>query len=334
MVFGENPLFKKRVPAKMVIQPETVGVCFYSVICTLLIHTNDLMRSFRIFLGKWVMEETRTLNVNLSNWRRSRRALTIPATFMILFVSMLGVVSITYYFAVEKVNTRSTALKISTAKQDMIAFEETLRSTLWQPGSARTFEFADSGGELNVEPSANVLVINVTDNNQVADTIFNESIGQVFYALPYSETPDIGLFLKGDSRTVVDQSGSVMAQLYVRRGAAHPEVLLRYRPTVSYVSAGVENDKAVTNLRVYVVNLNGSDAIAMFGKVPLKTSCVTTKVTTVTYDLSYAPESLLVNSVLDGTAGRVSIPVSSTASGAIINVETVLCDVTIERWVR
>ena len=276
----------------------------------------------------------RTLIANLNKWRHSRRALTIPATFMILFVSMLGVVSVTYYFAVEKVNTRSTTLKIVTAKQDMLAFDKTLRSTLWQPGSARTFEFADSDGQVKVEPYANSLTINVTDNKDVAVTIFNETIGQVAYELPYSETPDIGLFLKGDSRTVVNQSGSIMTQLYIRRGAEHAEVLLRYRPTVSYTTAGVENGKAVTNLRIYVVNLNASDAIAMFGKVPLKMSCVATQITTSTYDLSYEPETLRVTSILDGIVGQVSVPVSSTASGAIINVETVLCNVTIERCIR
>jgi hypothetical protein len=318
----------------MLIHPKEVRAWFYSVICTLLIHTNNLIRSFKDFLRKRVTEATMKLIVHLNKWRRSRRALAIPATFMILFVSMLGVVSITYYFAIEKVNTRSTALKVSTAKQDMLSFDETLRSTLWQPGSARTFEFADSGGQVNVEPSANSLIINVTDNRDVAATIFNEAIGQVVYELPYSESPETGLFLKGDSRTITNQSGSVITQLYIRSGAEHPEVLLRYRPTVSYATGGVENDKAVTNLRIYVVNLNASDAISMFGKVPLKMSCISTQITTATYDLSYEPGTLLVTSVLDGVSGQVSIPVSSTASGAIINVETVLCNITIQRWVR
>jgi len=318
----------------MLVRPKEVRVWFYSVICTFLRHTNDLIHSFKEFLSKWVTEETKKLITNLTKWRRSRRALAIPATFMILFVSMLGVVSITYYFAVEKVNTRSTAFKISTAKQDMLSLDENLRATLWQPGSARTFEFSDSGGKLNVQSSANSLVINVTDSQSVAATLFNQTMGQVLYELPFSETPDTGLFLKGDSRAITSQSGSVITQLYVRSGAEHPELLLRYRPTTSYTSAGVENDKAVTNLRIYVVNLNSSEAIAMLGKVPLKMSCVTTQITTSTYDLSYDPETLLVTSVLDGAVGQISIPVSSTANGAIINVEMVLCNVTIERWVR
>jgi len=265
---------------------------------------------------------------------RSRRAFAIPVTFLILLVSMLGLVSITYYFAVEKVNTRSTSLKIATARQDMLSFDETLLQVLWQPGSARTFEFGDSGGEVNVQPSNNSLILNVTDSRDITATIFNDTIGQVVYELPYSESPDTGLFLKGDSRKITNQSGSVITQLSIRSGAQHAEILLRYRPTVSYTTAGVESDKAVNNVRIYVVNLNSSEAIALFGKLPLKMSCVATQIITTTYTLSYEPETLLITAILDGSSGQVSIPVSSTANGAIINVEIVLCNVTIQRCVR
>jgi hypothetical protein len=178
------------------------------------------------------------------------------------------------------------------------------------------------------------LVINVTDNQNLAATLFNETVGQVVYELAYSETPDTGLFLKGDSRTITNQSGSVITQLYIRSGAEHSEILLRYRPTTSYTAAGLENGKTVNNLRIYVVDLNTSEAISMFGRVPLKMLCVTTDITTTTYNLSYDPVTLLVTSILDGVSGQVSIPVSSTPSGAIINIEIVLCNVTIQRWVR
>ena len=87
-------------------------------------------------------------------------------------------------------------------------------------------------------------------------------------------------------------------------------------------------------MRIYVVNLNASEAISLFGKVPLKVSCVTTQITTVTYNLAYDPVTLRVTSVLDGVSGQVSIPVSSTASGAIINIEMVLCNAAIQRCVR
>jgi hypothetical protein len=261
----------------------------------------------------------------------NKKALAIPVTFMILFVSMLGVISITYYLAVEKVNTRSTTLKVATAKQDMLSLDDIVMQVLGQPGSARTFEFGDSGGQLNVQPDANNLSINVTDGGDIAATVFNEITGQVSYVLPYSESPDTGLFLKGDSRSIVSQSGSLMTQLYIARGAEHPEILLRYRPTVSYTTGGTENGKTVNNIRVYIVNLNASDVIALHGKLPLKISCVTTQITTMTFDVSYEPESLTITAGLDDSSGQVTIPVSSTSSGAIITVETVLCNVRIQR---
>jgi hypothetical protein len=247
---------------------------------------------------------------------------------------MLGVISITYYFAVEKVNARSTTLKIATAKQDMLSLDDALMQVIGQPGSARTFEFGDSGGQVNVQPAANTLIVNISDGVDIAATVCNETIGQVSYVLPYSESPDSGLFLKGDSRTITDQSGAVMTQLYIRSGAEHPEILLHYRPTVSYTTAGTENGKTVNNIRVYIVNLNASDPIALYGKVPLKISCVTTQISTTTYDLSYKPESLTLTASLDGASGQVTVPVSSTSGGAIIKVETVFCNVRIQRWLR
>jgi hypothetical protein len=300
------------------------------------LRTNSLIHFFQDFYVNHIMEEKPKLKKHKSQFVKfghSRKALSIPISFLILFVSMLGVVSITYYFAVEKINTRSTTLKIATAKQDMLSLDETLLAVIGQSGSARTFEFSDSGGEVNVQPSANSLIINITDNSDIATTIFNETTGQVIYELPYSESPDTGLFLKGDSRTITNQSGSAITQLYIRSGAEHPEIVLHYRPVVSYTTAGMEDNKVVNNLRIYIVNLNSSEAIALFGKVPLKISCVSTQITTTTYDLSYEPETLLVTSVLDGASGQVSIPVASAANGAIINVEMVFCDVKIERCV-
>jgi hypothetical protein len=270
----------------------------------------------------------------LAKFGHSRKALAIPISFLILFVSMLGIVLVTYYFAVEKIDTRGATLKIATAKQDMLSFSETLLAVIGQSGSARTFEFSDSGGEVNVQPSVNSLIINITDNRDITATVFNETTGQVAYKLPYSESPDTGLFLKGDSRTITNQSGSAITQLFIRSGAEHPEIVLHYRPVVSYTTAGTEDNKAVNNLRIYIVNLNASEEIGLSGKVPLRISCVSTQITTTTYDLAYEPETLLITSILDGASRQVSIPVASTANGAIINVEMVLCNVEIQKGVR
>lgn len=273
-------------------------------------------------------------SLRFAGLRRSKAALAIPATFLILFVSTLGLISITYYFAVEKVNARSQTLKMATAKQDFVSLDENLMAVLWQPGSARTVAIADSGGQLHVQPSDNSLTIGISDNRDINETIFNASIGQVTYELPNVESPDTGLFLKGDSRTIGNQSGSLMTQLYIRSGAEHAEILLRYRPTLSYTIAGTEDNKTVNNVRIYVINMNTSEAMALCGKVPLKISCESAQMTTVTHNLSYNPEPLLVTSVLDGASGQVSVPISSTSYGAIVNIEIVQSIIRIERCVR
>jgi hypothetical protein len=274
------------------------------------------------------------INCLFGKFRRSRRALAIPMTFLILFVSTLGLISVTYFFAVEKVNARSQILKISMAKQDFINLDENIMSIVWQSGSARTFDVADSGGKLCVQPNATSLEISITDNQDLNETVFNQITGQITYQLPYSESPETGLFLKGDSRTITNQSGGLITQLCIRSGAEHPEILLRYRPAISYTVSGTEDDKPVNNLRLYVVNLNGSDPVDLYGELPLKISCASTQMTTATYNLVYSPGNLVVTSVLGGTRGQVSVPISTNDNGAIINVETVVCNVNVERCLR
>ena len=279
------------------------------------------------------------MTINFHSFRfarlhHSRKAIALPLTFLILFVSTLGLISITYYFAVEKVNARSQTLKVSTAKQDLISLDENVVSVAWQPGSARTLQIADSGGKLNVQPSIGALAISVSDNGDINETVFNATTGQVTYELPYAESADTGTYLKGDSRAVTNQSGSFITQLSVRTGDEHAELLLRYRPTVSSVEAGVEDGKTVNIVRIYVVNMNSSEAIAFYGKVPLRISCESTQLTTTTFSLGYNPETLLVTSVLEGVTDSVSIPISGTAEGAIIQIEVVQCNVSLERCVR
>ena len=258
----------------------------------------------------------------------------MPVTFLILFVSTLGIITVTYYFSVERVNSQSQILKVSTAKQNLLSLDEVILSTLWQSGSAGTLELTDSGGLTNIQPTSNILTISINDNLGIEETIFNTSVGKVTYELPYSGSSETGLFLKGDSRAITNQSGSSLSQLCIANGVQHPEIQLRYRPTVSYTTAGLENSKTVNNIRIYIVNLNSSDPIALRGELPLKISCTSAQLTTKTYEVSYQPENLAITSTLDGAHGSVTIPISSTAEGSIIYIETVVSNVTIERWIR
>jgi hypothetical protein len=265
---------------------------------------------------------------------RSTKALAIPMTFLILLVSMIAMISVTYYFAVEKVNSRSTMLKVSTAKQEMLAFSEDMVPVLWQPGAACTFEFSDSAGKLCVQPNNNTLTVNVSDSQSLSGTIFSQTIGQVTYQLPYSEAPDTGVYLKGDSRVITNQSGSIITQVGIALGDTQAEVQLRYRPTVSYTTAGTEDGKPVNNIRIYIVNLNTSQDFALFGKIPIKATCQSTKIDTTTYSVNYALQSLTFTATLNGKTGQVTIPIESTAPGAVINIQTVQSNIQIQRCIR
>ena len=252
-------------------------------------------------------------------------------TFLILFVSTLGMISVTYYFAVERVNAQSQTLKVVNAKQELFSLDQDITSVLWQPGSARAMEILDSGGKLNIEPATGFVTISITDNQDINETIYNVTTGQVRYELPYSDSPDTGLFLKGDSRTVTNQSGASITQLFITNGEEYAEIRLRYRPTVSYATAGTEDNRPINNIRIYVVNMNTSDAVSLYGKLPFRISCESVQLTSITRTLTYAVDALMVTSVLGSDSGEARIPVSSTAEGAVINIEIVECSIKIQR---
>ena len=103
---------------------------------------------------------------------------------------------------------------------------------------------------------------------------------------------------------------------------------------MAYVTAGLEDGRTVNNIRIYIVNLNSSQSIALQGKLPLQVSCTDTQLTSKTYTVNSATQNLVITSILNGNVGTVSIPISTTIQGAVINVETVVCNVSIERWIR
>jgi hypothetical protein len=243
-------------------------------------------------------------------------------------------VAVAYDFAVERINARSQDIKVSQAKENMMSLDEELSSILWQPGSSRTIDFSDCGGQLDVEPSANPLSVKITDGHNVSASVFNDTVGWVIYELPYSETADTGLFLTGDSRAIVNQISYSMTQLYIRMGLEHPEILLQYRPMLSYSTTNeTEDNKTVNNVRIYIVSLNSSQTIELMGEVPLKITCQSTESLVTSYNVSYEPDTLLVNATVGEFSGQVSVPISNSRYGAIINVEVVLTNVQIERTV-
>jgi len=269
----------------------------------------------------------------LKKFYRSKKALAIPVTYLILFVTTLFLVAVTYDLAIQRIDANSQDLKVSTAQGNMMSLDEDISSVLWQSGSSQTFDFTDSGGQLNIEPTANPLSISITDNDNISATVFNDSVGWVVYELPYSETADTGLFLKGDERAIVNQSGFSMTQLSIQEGAENSEILLRYRPIVSCIAVQTQDNMTVNDVRIYVIDLNSSQLIELMGDVPLKITCESTETPVTSYDVPYQPGTLFITANFEDVNGQVSVPISSTSYGAIVNVELVLCEVQIERWV-
>ena len=265
---------------------------------------------------------------------RSKRALAIPVTYLILFVTTLGIVAVTYYYSIERIDARSVSLKDSMAEQGMESLDEAASSVLWQPGSSKTLQIDDYGGELVVQPLTNLLLVNVTDNNGISGTIFNATVGQVVYEMPYSESSDAGLFLDGDSSPISNQTGSATAQLYIRNGQEHIEIALQYRPIVSVASYVAEDNTIVYDVRVYIVNLNSSQSIDSMGTVPLEISCVNVQNTVTTYNVTYPAGTLTINANLTGSQGQVSVPITGGDNRAEVNLNLILCNVKIENWSR
>ncbi|HLN88793.1 MAG TPA: hypothetical protein VK253_01895, partial [Candidatus Binatia bacterium] len=105
----------------------------------------------------------------------SKVAIAVPVTFLILFVSTLSIISFTYAYSVARVNSQGQTLKISTAKQNLLSLDESVLSTVGQPGSSNTFDLMDSGGLTNIEPRNNILTLSIKILD-TQETIFNASV--------------------------------------------------------------------------------------------------------------------------------------------------------------
>ena len=191
----------------------------------------------------------------------SSKALALPVTYLILFVSTLLLISVTYVFAVQQVNDQKQSFQVLTARQDMTSLDNNILSVLSQPGSAATLDFRDSGGMLGLQPSANNLTLTVSDNLEINETIFSAATGGVAYDLPSSKSAVSGFYIEGDCNPITNQSGSSLSQLYASAGIGGPQIQLGYRPQVTYAYAGRENGQAVTDIRIFIVNLNSSSGV-------------------------------------------------------------------------
>ena len=261
---------------------------------------------------------------------RSRRAIALPVTFLMLFVSLMILITATYYFSVTKISAKTLELKTAGVEQEMLSFEKTIKFVSWSPGAYEIYEFGDFGGRFKAVPTARLLILNVTDNLSFYDVFYNNSIGKVLYELPPSEEALDNIFLKGDSRAIVNQSSSTTTQLYISQATEQYEIVLSYRPLASSTTTGSSGGKPTNSVRVYIVSLNASESIMRLGTFRLKASCLTVTSTLRSYNLTSQLTSMSIRADLDNVISEVSLPISSNAQGAIVNLETIVCRVRIE----
>ena len=261
----------------------------------------------------------------------SKRAAALPVSFLMLFVSLTIIVSATYYVSVAKIQARGQLLNIAVAKQNMLSLENSIEFTKWSPGTSSVYHFEDSGGIFKTYPAAKSLLVNITDNNTFYTVVFNSNVGKAVYELPSAEIAVSTLYMKGDRRAVINQSAFTMAQLYLSPATPSPELTLTYRSLATISETGFNQGKPINTLRLYIINLNTSTTLTAQGEFNIKSTCTNVALNLHTYNFSYPINSIFVKAVLDGRSDIVTLPVSSNADGAFVKVETLVCNVTLER---
>ena len=267
----------------------------------------------------------------LRKFLQSKKALAIPVTYLILFASLIVIISVTYSFAVVKISARGALLKASIAKQNMQILDDAVRSVAWSFGASKVVYMDNCGGTFHTEQTAKNLVLNFTDEQSFYDIVFNSSVGKAFYELEPSEFNYEGFYIRGDGRAIINQSSFTLTQLYVATGDDAKELTLCYRPSATAATIGTINGKPLNLIRIYIVNLNSSQTLMLREKFYLKATGVNVTTVTCQYEFNQSVSSLALRAVFDETTSIVRLPISSNAEGAFVNLEVVVSNIRIQK---
>ena len=267
----------------------------------------------------------------LRKFLRSKKALAIPVTYLILFASLIAIISVTYSFAIVKIGARGALLKASVAKQNMQVLDDAARSIAWSFGASKVVYMDDCGGIFQTEPTTKNLILNFTDEQSFHDIVFNNSLGKAFYELEPSQFNYEDLYIRGDGRSIINQSSFTMTQLYVATGDDAKELTLCYRPSATAATVGTSNGKPLNLIRTYIVNLNSSQTLMLREKFYLKVTGVNVTTVTRQYEFNQSVSSLALKAVFEETTSIVRLPISSNAEGAFVNLEVVVSNIRIQK---
>jgi hypothetical protein len=259
----------------------------------------------------------------------ARRGLSTAVSMLFIIFSLTIVSTIAYSYALNRMGNRKEDLKLYAAEEKMLDMEEAISDVAWSPGSVRTLAFSDYGGQLRTEPSTNHLLINVTMDGSTY-TIFDEDTGQIIYELPSTVIGRYGVWIRGDDRSIVNQSASYQAQMNVDIGEEHEELITRYRPLLSSSTGDLVSDRRINNIRIYIINLNSSETIESGGEFHVKAVGDSVTTTVHSYDLDASVTEIEIKAVLKGTQGTIEVPLTTSPSGSTVKIEVVICIVKIE----
>lgn len=265
-----------------------------------------------------------------ASFRQCIRGVAIPLTFLLLFVSLTLAVTVTYYFAVAKVTSKTTQLMSSQSKHGIVSLSNDILSVAWMPGSSKIHFFDDYGGNLAVEPATQRLLINITNDAEFYDVVFNAYVGKLAYKLASSEFQG-EYFLAGDGRVIVNRTASDLARIYVSAGKESQEITVWYRPYASSSLTGFEGRKPQNTIRIYIISLGSSQAFSVSGSFKLKITCLNVTYASFVYNFSHSIASLNLKASTDDLQTTIVLPVSSVSEGAVVRLEVVTSHVCLQR---
>jgi hypothetical protein len=268
---------------------------------------------------------------SLGKLAASRKALAIPVTYLILFASLIAIISVTYGFAITRISAKGAQLRVSVAKQNMQALDEAIRFVAWSDGNSKTVYMKDCGGTFQIQPKAKSLVINLTDGQAFSQIVFNSSVGKALYTLEGLAESQEGFFVRGDSRTIINESAFTVTQLYFERGETAQQLVLCYRPMATALATGTSDGKQLNIIRLYIISLGSSQTLTLYGNFHLKVSALNITSTAMRFEFNSSVSSLALQALSEGVKTTVLLPVESTADGAVVSLEILVCNIQLRR---
>jgi hypothetical protein len=258
-----------------------------------------------------------------------RRGLAAPVSLLLILFSLTLVSTVAYNYAVRQIGNRKEGLKLVAAEEKMLDLEGAISFTAWSPRASKVVAISDYGGQLRVEPRGSHLLVNLTMDGSTY-TVFDSDTGRFIYELPSTVVGDLDRWLRGDQRVIVNQSTAYQSLMRVETGSEYQELVARYRPLVSSSLGDVSGGRRVNNVRIYIVNLNASEAIQSGGEFHVKVTCENVTTLVNSYDLGVTVTTMDILADLDGVQRTVAVPITVGASGSTVRVEVVVCHVKIE----